>query len=157
MTRGRYRTLDDFITGNQGYDHPDNAPARCHCSECGSDNFPEDMSEAYPEKLCAECFERGFRFCECGEIVKLDALVCESPPSVTQYANAIRNGISSYRIDYYCEDCRGELCINCKGIPDFCRSEYCLIPAREAEALYPEREREALKLLAAQRKRERGE
>jgi hypothetical protein len=125
-----HRSLDDWITGNQGYDHPDNFPALVRCGICAGDFESENMSADRPDDICATCYTDGERYCEfCGEYRHLDEMLADEQTTYQQRKAGKRF------FEYFCEDCKEELCINCKGHPDFCRDDLCLIPAREAEEI----------------------
>jgi len=130
--------LDAWITGNYGEDHPDNTPALEFCDGCLNDIEPENMSENNPESICADCYRAGARRCDyCGELEKIEAMFSEAPPSPLRVKYLAERG-RSFHLEKFCEDCREATCEDCKGNPEFCRSNYCMIPLKKAEALAAE-------------------
>jgi len=130
--------MDAWITGNYGEDHPDNRERFEKCEACGERESIEDLIDSGDDSrfICWECFHNHeMRLCDgCGDCFPLDDMLSDKLPSEARKVKARELRI---RIDCetYCEACKCELCENCKGHPDFCRDELCLIPLRSREAM----------------------
>lgn len=147
--------LDNWITGNFGENHPDNVEPQERCKECNSEYSAENMSADYPESICKTCYSDGARICSaCGDSDHIDSLLSENPDSIPRLAFLLQRGRFPNR-ETFCESCMEENCYNCKGHPDYCRSELCMIPLREADKIESQRLTVARRILAE--RAEKGE
>ena len=90
--------LDNWITGNHGYDHPANSESAEleRCFSCGREYQESELEPQGSALLCSDCLESGERVCEyCGEIRELSEMLAERPNKLRRFA----------KLEQICERC----------------------------------------------------